>query len=177
MRLMTCCVASIFALLVPAACAFAAPVYFLVSEIPGQEVHHDSYVVPLTDPGHIAHARDLIANGTSAGETIVVAAIAPGSDGINRNITAPGQPLWNWHVTSFDGFADSTIEILDGWPSDVEKDVPAWINNTNGFIGFWSYTITRELDAPSAVPLPAPILGGAMMLAVAGYRVHRARKC
>src|SRR5262245_6634005 len=78
----------------------AAPVQFLVSEI-GEPVHHDSYVLPLSDPAAIAHARDLIRIGPSAGETIVVAAIAAGSDGINRNYLALGAPQWSWHVSEF----------------------------------------------------------------------------
>ena len=148
--------------------ASAAPVYFLVTELPGHEVHHDSYVLPLEDQTDIAHARDLIARGPAeAGASIAVAQIAAGADGVNRDVLAPGEPLWNWHVTAFDGFADSTVEILDGWPGDVAKDVPAWIANTNGRIGFWSYAITRELSGatPVAVPLPAPLLAGAILLA------------
>lgn len=150
--------------------ALAGPVYFVVSEWPGQETHHDSYLLPLTQPDDIAHARDLIARGPeAAGATIVVAKIAAGSDGINRNITAPNEPLWNWHVTEFSSFADNTVEILDGWPTFVEGDVPGWIANTNGYVGFWSYTVTRELSAPpTAIPLPPAVSGGAILL-VAGW--------
>jgi hypothetical protein len=152
--------------------AFAGPVYFLVTELPGQEVHHDSYVLPLEDQADIAHARDLIARGPAeAGASIAVAQIAEGSDGINRDVLAPGEPLWNWHVTNFQGFADTTVEILDGWPGDVGKDVPAWIANTNGAIGFWSYTVTRELGGASVpVPLPAPLAGGAFLLIAASVK-------
>jgi hypothetical protein len=169
MKLRMVCRLLVLVVFVPAAASIAAPVYFVVSELPGQEEHHDSYIVPLENPADIAHARDLIARGAAAGETIVVANIAAGSDGINRNEVAPGKPLWNWHVTSFESFADVTIEILDGWPSDVAKDVPAWIANTNGAIGFWSYTITAELTgpSPSPVPLPAGAAGGAFLFGCA----------
>src|SRR5436190_1927779 len=129
-------------------CSFAAhagPVYFLVTEFPGQAVHHDSYVLPLEDPADIAHARDLIARGpAAAGASIAVAQIAAGGDGINRDELAAGKPRWSWHVTDFDGFADVAAEVLDGWPSFVEEDVPGWLANTNGRVGFWSYTVTRE---------------------------------
>ena len=130
------------------ACAIdteATPVHFLVSEI-GEPVHHDSYVLPLSDPTAISHARDLISIGPSVGEAIVVAAIAAGSNGINRNYLSPGAPLWSWHVSEFQGFADNTIEILDGWPTYVESDVKGWIENTSGMIGFWRYTVVAELS-------------------------------
>lgn len=132
--------------------AWASPVYFLVGELPGQEIHNDSYVLRLDDPAHIAHARELISLGPAAGAPIVVASIAPGVDGINRNYRAVGQPEWSWHVTEFQGFADMTIEILDGWPTYVEQDVPGWIANTNGTIGFWNYTVVEEL---TNVPEPS----------------------
>jgi hypothetical protein len=117
--------------------------HFLVAEI--EPSHYDSYVLPLQDPAAVAHARELIRVGPSAGEPIVVARIAPGADGINRDFLAPGSPPWSWHVTNFEGFADNTIEILDGWPSYVESDVEGWMANTGGYIGFWSYTVVAEL--------------------------------
>jgi hypothetical protein len=122
--------------------------YFVVAES-GDAVHGDSYILPLEDPSDVAHARDLIVHGLDAGAPIVVAEIAKGADGVNRDYLAPGQPLWSWHVERFEGFADATIELIDGWPSFVEEDVNAWIANTGGHIGFWSYTVVAELAAVS----------------------------
>jgi hypothetical protein len=122
----------------------AESIRFLVGEI-GEPVHHDAYVLPLSDPAAIAHARELISLGPSAGAPIAVAKIAKGANGINRNVLAPGSPAWSWHVTEFEGFADNTIEILDGWPTFIEQDVDGWIQNTNGYIGFWQYTVVAEL--------------------------------
>ncbi len=128
--------------------AHAMPVYFVVSELNPEAGHGDSYVLPLEDVNAINHARNLIENGPSIGGTIVVASIAAGADGINRDVLASGQPLWSWHITKFLGFADITAEILDGWPGFVEQDVEGWIANTGGKIGFWSYTVTQELAVP-----------------------------
>lgn len=138
------------------------PVYFLVAELPGQEVHNDSYVLPLTRADHIAHARDIIARGHEAtGRYIVVANMLAGADGINRNLRAPDAPEWSWHVSSAIGFADATMEILDGWPGFVEKDVAGWIENTDldgetgteGTLGFWTYTVVEELEGyPDSLP-------------------------
>src|SRR4030095_3234219 len=134
----------------------APPVYFLVGELPGQEVHHDSYVLPLTDPTDVQHARDLISQAPGGGGTIVFADIAKGTDGINGDYTLPDTGPWSWHVTKFNGFGDFGIELLDGWPTFVEEDVDSWIANTNGQIGFWNYTVVQEL---TTVPQPAAISG------------------
>src|SRR5689334_3441150 len=91
-------------------------VYFQVTELPGQETHHDGFVLPLTNPGDIAHARQILSLGPSnAGATIINADIAAGADGINRDLLADDRHLWSWHVTRFNGFGDVGIELLDGW--------------------------------------------------------------
>jgi hypothetical protein len=122
----------------------ADSIRFLVGEV-GEPTHHDAYILPLSDPAAIGHARELVSAGPAAGAPIVVAKISKGANGINRNSLAPGSPPWSWHVTEFEGFADNTIEILDGWPTYVEQDVDGWIQNTNGYIGFWQYTVVAEL--------------------------------
>ena len=120
--------------------------FFLVAEQPGKVVLGDSFVIALTDMAHIAHARDLIARGpVEAGSPIIVANIAAGADGLNRNLRTNSAKAWSWHVTGVTGFDDFTAEILDGWPSFVESDVQSWIQNTGGRIGFWSYTVVGEL--------------------------------
>lgn len=114
--------------------------YFLVAELPGIDAHNDSYVLPLSEPNDIAHARDLINFGPSVGNEIVVADVACGPDGINRNYLAEGQPMWCWHVTEFVAFADFTAEILDGWPGYVNGHCDSF-----GTIGFWTYTVVAEI--------------------------------
>jgi len=119
-------------------------VYFLVSEITPS--HNDSYILPLTDAEDIAQARALIADPDNTPAKIVVATIAPceGCDSPNRDLVNDGES-WSWCITGFEGFAENTIEIYDGWPTFVEDDLDGWIENTNGVIGFWAYTVTREL--------------------------------
>ena len=119
-------------------------VYFLVSEI--APTHNDSYILTLTDADDIAQARVLIADPDNTPAKIVVASIAPCEDcGYpNRDLLNDGQ-RWSWCITGFEAFAENTIEIYDGWPAFVEDDVDGWMENTNGVIGFWSYTVTREL--------------------------------
>ena len=119
--------------------------YFVVGEFPGREHYFDSYVLPLSDSSDIAHARALIASHGMISGALVVAGIAPGADGINRNYMASNCPPWSWHVTEFGGFGDYTIEVLDGSPTYVETHLDWWINNTGGAVGFWNYTIVAEL--------------------------------
>jgi hypothetical protein len=165
-----------------AADARAGLSYFLVAERPGSGSHGDSFVVPISDPGQVAHARDLAARGPDqAGAPIVFANIAPGSGGgINRDLLAPGTPEWNWHVTGVSGFGDIGIELLDSWPTYVAQHRDAWIKETGGKIGFWSYTIVKELPGyagggtpPTAVPLPPGALAGGA--ALAGLMVWQVR--
>ncbi len=128
----------------------AETVYFMVAEI-GMPLHNDSYVLALKDPDDVEHARNLIAYGPAIGKAIVIASIDHWNpnNGINmnRDYLHPGLPAWSWCITEFDRFANMSIEILDGWPSYVEADVESWIRNTDGQIGFWSYTIVTELGA------------------------------
>jgi hypothetical protein len=145
--------------------AAADPIEFLIAEHPGREVHGDSYVLLLEDPADLAHARELIATKGAAGAAIVVAKIAAGADGLNRDVRAPSAPPWSWHVTEFDAFADNTIELCDGWPGHVEQDVEGWIDNTDGTICFWSYTVVEELPEPGAAQALAAGFGALLVLA------------
>ena len=120
--------------------------YFLVAEAIYEE-HGDSYVLPLSDLADIAHAEALIDDPESAGEPIVLAKIAEGgSDGayVNRDLTGSGA-AWSWRITEFVGFADFTIEIYDGWPTYVEDNYDDFVSTTDGMVGFWNYTIVREV--------------------------------
>jgi hypothetical protein len=178
----------------------AAPVYFLVTEFPDQVEHGDSFVLPLEETDDIAHARELVKRGRSAGRYLISADIVAGADNINRNILAEGKPAWSWHVSRFDQFADLSIELTDGWPGYIEQDVQGWINNTGGgtvdedgdgkpdkdatvgAIAFWSYTVSAELTGPptdlsilpkAVIPLPAGLPAGAALLALAGAFVRK----
>ena len=162
--------------------AVAGTVHFVVAERPELAEHGDSFILPLSEPDDIAHARDLIARGPeAAGAPLVFAEVVAGSDGVNRDVLADGEPLWSWHVSAFEGFGDMGIELVDGWPTYVESDVQGWIENTNrdegdprGHIGFWNYTVVAEVGAPPVgVPLPGALPAG--LLGLAAFGVCRRR--
>lgn len=154
----------------------AAQTLFLVAENPALVspcVHCDSFVVPIAEPGDILKARELIdLAGTGMG-TIVVARIEAGGDGVNRDYLEPGFPSWSWRVVEFVQFADGTIEILDGWPSFIEDDPAAWIQNTQGYLGFWTYTVVQEIPEVGALGSGLAALTGIRALAF-GRRRRRA---
>jgi hypothetical protein len=156
------------------ASAPADPIHFVVAERPGTAVHGDSFVLALTDPAHVEHARRLIAEGPAAGPSIVLARIAPGADGVNRDLRAPGAPPWSWHVAEFKGFVDFSAEVLDGWPTFVEQDVPGWVANTGGDIGFWNYTVVAEVRA-APEPSSLALLGPAALALLVRARLRRRR--
>ncbi|HML75835.1 MAG TPA: hypothetical protein PKB02_15200 [Anaerohalosphaeraceae bacterium] len=126
-----------------AAGTYAQTTYFLVA--PYDPAHRrDSYILPLTSGTDIAHARALIEYGPAAGQPIVVCNIACCPDGINHDYLSPVKKCWNWHITEFVGFADYTIEILDGWPGLVNNGCLK-TGSCYGTIGFWTYTVVAEL--------------------------------
>ncbi|HVR35718.1 MAG TPA: hypothetical protein VMS21_07685 [Methylomirabilota bacterium] len=132
----------------------AETIYFLVAEIPGRVSKHDSYVLPLSEQEDIDHARFLISQAQSGSlqggdQTIVAAKLAAGKDGINRNMLDPKLPEWSWHIVEFLRFADISAELLDGNPTQVENN-PDWYQGNDGrqgLIGFWNYTVVRELGS------------------------------
>ena len=135
------------------ACTVAGEtIYFLVGA-PSIWIwdNRESYVLPLSKEEDINYARYLILRnqlGFSDGDrAIVVAYITTGMDGINRNYLDPRFPGWSWHVSEFIGFGEVTVEILDGGPDLLEKQFD-WAHQTAGGkyeIGFWAYTVVREL--------------------------------
>lgn len=132
------------------ACPGPNPAYFIVGE--RDPVHGDSYVIRLTKPAHIAHARALISHPNITSAPIVVASIDRGPGDIPNQDYLNGGAPWSWHVSEFQGFADFTIEILDGWPTYVEQNLDEWIENTGGQIGFWTYTIIQEVTLDDLRP-------------------------
>lgn len=112
--------------------------YFLVSN----RDLSDSYVIALTDASTIQRAREVI---QSKRELIVFAKIAPTEKSWNRPLTGNSRVPWSWKVTEVTNFADFGSIACDGSPSQVEENLPQWMNQ--GRICFWSFRLLRELTA------------------------------
>src|SRR5438477_14003 len=131
----------------------AETTYFLVAEVPRvpeTDRKNDSYILSLSKREDIDHARYLISRWRSgyfeADRAVVVANVVAAQDDINRNFLDPKFPKWSWQVSDFLGFGDATIEILDGCPTCLENQFD-WQHAGSGEyeIGFWHYTVVREL--------------------------------
>jgi hypothetical protein len=140
-------------------------VWFVVAKADPLD-RNDSYLLPLTRPQDIADARNWLTLGTASGVgSIVVARVASGGDGFNRDVRAEGSQAWSWHVTEFVSFEGNTVELIDGWPGLIEADPPAYMRNTSsdggdgGMVGFWGYSIVAELPAPPPFQIGAGLNG------------------
>jgi hypothetical protein len=137
--------------------------YFLVGYWLNGRLVGSSYVLPLSRPEDIAHARYLVSlgpavwDGPESTRPLVVAKIAYKKDGINRDYMSPTFREWSWHVVEFLAFADVTVEVLDGSPWLVEQGDFAGGET----IGFWSFTVVRELGP---VPLYLSVIPEALNL-------------
>ncbi len=121
------------------------PVLFTVGN--PEDLSQGTYILPLYKKADIAHARAIIAHPGEAGPSIVAAKIGKGSsDGTYYNCDPNnGYALWSWHVSEFLGFEQATAELLDGSARYVEEHLSAWMAETGGQIGFWSYRVMGEL--------------------------------
>jgi hypothetical protein len=119
-------------------------VYFLIAET--KPKHGDSYILPLSNKDHIALA-DAIINGTHNPQIVSARIVRGSGDGnyLNKDLEGSGK-AWSWCVNEFLGFVDVTAEIYDSWPTYVEEHLDEWLQQNNGIIGFWAYTVTRRVD-------------------------------
>ena len=119
-------------------------VYFLIAEI--KPNHGDSFILPLSNIDHIAIA-DAIINGTHNPQIVSARIVRGSGDGnyLNKDLAGSGK-AWSWCVNEFFGFVDVTAEIYDSWPTYVEEHLDEWLQQNNGIIGFWTYTVTRRVN-------------------------------
>ena len=121
--------------------------YFLVGES-AEHKYGDSYILPLSSKEDIAKALDILKQDISVRKTIIIAKIEKGGAAgkyVNKDLLNNEHSGWSWRITEFIGFSDNSIEIYDGWPTYVEENLDDWMHNTEGKIGFWNYTLLREV--------------------------------
>lgn len=88
----------------------ADPAYFIAVNVPvstsghvGWFVLDTAFIVPIADPAKLKEARTY-GRGSNTVHPCFRVKVAPGSDGINRNLLITNQPLWLWHIVEFDSF-------------------------------------------------------------------------
>lgn len=93
----------------------------------------ESFRILLRDAAQLEEARRLIARGE---RKVVSGSLARGDGGFNTG--------YSWHlVPESVHFPDVTIELCDGRPSDVEKDLDYWVDTVGRFCP-WSARLVRE---------------------------------
>lgn len=97
----------------------------------------ESYVFSTTSIELISEIRDRIAHNWPV---MPLVRIAPGSDGINRNLVARGSPLWNWHVVDVLDLDLIEIQVVGPKPyretplSVIDADVEGFIASVGDVI-------------------------------------------
>jgi hypothetical protein len=116
-----------------------------------------SFVLPLSKEEDKRHARAVIKHIKETPEkplpedpgVSVMAAVAWGGDGINRNHLLPGKPPWPWHVVGFLGFPQGA---KTGPRVEGRVDTPERVAPSTDIVGSESnvdvYFITDELGPP-----------------------------
>lgn len=98
------------------------------SSRPGQ-----TFKVLIKDPSSAAEAESLIGQGN---KRIIVGPVRRGDGGVN----AP----WAWHLDPDSiSFADQTIELCDGTPDYVNRNLDSWIDSVGNYCP-WSTEIVGK---------------------------------
>jgi hypothetical protein len=93
----------------------------------------ETFHILLRDPRLIAEAASLVGRGN---RKIVSGELRRGNGGFN-------QP-WSWHLAPETvQFADVTIELCDGRPSDVEGDLAYWVDVVGRYCPWGSEIVAR----------------------------------
>ncbi len=96
---------------------------------------NESLTVWVTDDAFIDRAKELLASGGR--QVPVFNHLLDGRD---------CDPQWTWHTDPAEvAFADATIELCDGLPSDIEADKNYWFNTVGGFCP-WSAVVVAVED-------------------------------
>ncbi|MET8861949.1 calmodulin-binding protein [Nonomuraea sp. NPDC004580] len=121
----------------PAPAQAADPAYFVMTDITREE-----FVVQLTDPGKIQHARDLLSGATSDKPHVI---------GRIVKRSAPYNPRWSYNLNPDTvSFFDVAIEVCDATIPYVEDHLDeAGGAFLPGLVWCpWTSRLVRELPAP-----------------------------
>lgn len=139
------------------ASSFAAETrYFVASYFLKNEQPDFSFIVPISEPGQILHAR-LLARSfpIELGETVDVSGkfisvtIEKGNDGFNQDFGGTNV-LWNWQVVELGNFFDFSVglpPVLAVNPLTIGLNLETFLTESDGSgnVSLSGYTITGEL--------------------------------
>jgi hypothetical protein len=140
-------------------------VYFVVGPVGGRPLASETntFLLPLSDPQHIKVARQLAsAKGYRwvpplAFDLVDVERprfrIGVRSDGVNRAVWSPGEPLWSWHVKVFLGWTGGNAipEYPYQFPQAVEDAVKIGTLLEDQELSVANCLVIGELNPPMVV--------------------------
>lgn len=98
----------------------------------------DNFIAKTSDPAVIKRAEAQLALPRNKRNLHINGEIARGDDGYNTG--------WSWHfVPGTWSFAEVSIEVCDGQPAFVEKNLDYWIEDVGRFCP-WSSIVLREVN-------------------------------
>jgi hypothetical protein len=133
-------------------CLADGSVYFIVGG--PFEGPTNSFLLPLTNQADITKARKIVAARSTGWFPGVYDPkpgvwIQTGSDGTNRDVLAPGQPLWSWHVAGLQmWYSAQLFESPYSYPFQVERDVIAGTFQAGAPVSFLECGLIAELNPP-----------------------------
>jgi hypothetical protein len=132
--------ATALAALALAACAHGSPTEShenaAVSFTIVQPSHNERFVVRTSDPATIARARAELARPLEERTLHLHGRLLRGDGGYNQG--------WSWRVEEW-SLVEMSMELCDGWPSDVEEKLDYWLNSVGSFCP-WASRIEAELN-------------------------------
>lgn len=113
----------------------------------------ESFVIEL-NAIQAAEIEAIFATGGLPGFTGTIAA---GAVDYNRNYSAPGQPVWNWHVAAVNGIFDFTKTLfiacmcpdLIAKPGEIAANPELWISQNGDRYTPTGFSIQRRIDPVS----------------------------
>ena len=95
----------------------------------------EKFRVRIEDPAQVAEAERLLDTGENRN---ISGSLARGDGGFNEP--------YGWHlVASTVHFADLTIEVCDGSPSDIDKDLDYWVDTVKQYCP-WGVSVSRKIQ-------------------------------
>ncbi len=96
-------------------------------------VVNETFKVQVSDSAQVAALRNRLSSGS---EEVSIGALASGNGGFNTG--------YSWHLDPATVKAvDVAIEVCDGRPSDVQGDLPYWLNTVKSYCP-WGAKVIRE---------------------------------
>ena len=100
--------------------------------------YNERFFAETQDAALIEMARRELAKPVDQRTLHIHGALVRGSGGLNEP--------WGWHFSPDDWLmAEMSMELCDSWPSYIEENLDAWIDEVGSFCP-WASRIVREVD-------------------------------